>query len=130
MIKKFENFEDERLDIDTLIQILEQIYDELDYVDVYLSSAGGFAQELEEWNENKDGFEFSNLYSPDLIWKLRLNSDIRSLKQYMNILNVMYPILDHIERFGWKVCEIKSTKGNIHHRDALFTSILFEFKKI
>ena len=130
MIKKFENFEDERLDMDTLIQILEQIYDELDYVDVYLSSAGGFAQKLEEWNENKDGFRFSNLYSPDLIWKLRLNSDIRSLKQYMNILNVMYPILDHIERFGWKVCGIKSTKGNIHHRDALFTSILFEFKKI
>ena len=130
MIKKFENFDEELLDATTLIQILEQIYDDLDDVDVYLSSAGGFAQPLEEWNENKDGFRFSNLYDADLNWKLRLNSDIRSLKQYVNILNVMSPILDHIERFGWKVCEIKSTKGNIHHRDALFTSILFEFKKI
>jgi hypothetical protein len=109
---------------------LEQIYDDLDDVDVYLSTAGGFAQPLEEWNKNKDGFRFSNLYDADLNWKLRLKSDIRSLKQYMNILNVMSPILDHIQGFGWKVCEIESTKGNIHHRDALFTSILFEFKKI
>lgn len=130
MIKKFENFDEELLDATTLIQILEQIYDDLDDVDVYLSSAGGFAQPLEEWNENKDRFRFSNLYDEDLNWKLRLNSDIRSLKQYVNILNTMSPILDHIQVFGWKVCEIKSTKGNIHHRDALFTSILFEFKKI
>ena len=129
MIKKFENFDEELLDATTLIQILEQIYDDLDDVDVYLSSAGGFAQPLEEWNENKDGFRFSNLYDADLNWKLRLNSDIRSLKQYVNILNVMSPILDHIERFGWKVCEIKSTKKN-NHIDLLFTSILFEFKKI
>ena len=130
MIKKFENFDEELLDTTTLIQILEQIYDDLDDVDVYLSSAGGFAQPLEEWNENKDRFRFYNLYDADLNWKLRLNSDIRSLKQYVNILNVMSPILDHIQGFGWKLCEIKSTKGNIHHRDALFTSILFEFKKI
>ena len=129
MIKKFENFDEELLDATTLIQILEQIYDDLDDVDVYLSSAGGFAQPLEEWNWNKDGFRFSNLYDADLNWKLRLNSDIRSLKQYVNILNVMSPILDHIERFGWKVCEIKSTKKN-NHIDLLFTSILFEFKKI
>lgn len=31
MIKKFENFDEELLDATTLIQILEQIYDELDY---------------------------------------------------------------------------------------------------
>ena len=70
MIKKFENFDEELLDATTLIQILEQIYDDLDDVDVYLSTAGGFAQPLEEWNKNKDGFRFSNLYDADLNWKL------------------------------------------------------------
>lgn len=130
MIKKFENFEDERLDIDTLIQILEQIYDELDYVDVYLSSAGGFSLPLDQWGEYKNSFKFSLHSDPDLSWRLRLNSDIRSLQQYMNILNVMSKILSHLENFGWKLSELTSTKGNIHRRDALFTSILFEFKKI
>lgn len=135
MIKKFENFEDERLDIDTLIQILEQIDDEMDYIDVVLFSAGGYGQRLEHWKDDDSsrGYRFyidDDGDDPDLNWSIRLNSDIRSLQQYMNILNVMSKILLHIESFGWKLSELKSTKGNIHHREALFTSIHFKFKKV
>lgn len=141
MIKKFENFEDERLDIDTLIQILEQIDDEIDYINVVLFSAGGYGQRLEHWKDydssrsHKRNFRFyidddDDGDDPDLNWSIRLNSDIRSLQQYVNILNVMSKILLHIENFGWKLSELKSTKGNIHHRESLFTSIHFKFKKV
>lgn len=131
MIKKFENFADERLDIDTLIKILEQIYDELDNVDVILFSAGGYGQPLDQWDDYKDSFRFYlHQDDPDLNWRLKLNSDIRSFDQYIKILNVMTKILSHIESFGWKLSELTSSKGNIHHRDSLFTSILFQFKKV
>jgi hypothetical protein len=129
-IKKFNESYDEnsnRLDIDTLLDILLEIPDELDDLcEVVLCSANGYCTLIsQDFNENfKDIFKF---LLNGRGWSFRVNYPVNSFHLYAKIISVLDPLIQRINDMGWTVNEFGNSKGFLD-TEVLLNSIHFTFK--
>jgi hypothetical protein len=127
-IKKFNESYDEnsnRLDIDTLLDILLEITDEIE-CEVVLCSANGYCTLIsQDFNENfKDIFKF---LLNGRGWSFRVNYPVNSFHLYAKIISVLDPLIQRINDMGWTVNEFGNSKGFLD-TEVLLNSIHFTFK--
>jgi len=127
-IKKFNESYDEnsnRLDIDTLLDILLEIPDEIE-CEVVLCSANGYCTLIsQDFNENfKDIFKF---LLNGRGWSFRVNYPVNSFHLYAKIISVLDPLIQRINDMGWTVNEFGNSKGFLD-TEVLLNSIHFTFK--
>jgi hypothetical protein len=129
-IKKFNESYDEnsnRLDIDTLLDILLEITDELDGLcEVVLCSANGYCSIISQ-DFDITSLKYFKFFLNDRGWSFRVNYPISSFHLYAKLINVLDPLIQRINDMGWSVNEFGNSKGFLD-TEVLLNSIHFTFK--
>lgn len=134
-IRKFNESYDEdsnRLDIDTLLNILLEISDELD-CEVVLCTSNGICRYISGKYSDvddrfKDFFKFAYNVNNDIIgWSFRVDYTISDFKFYPKLINVLSPVISRIDDLGWSVSEFGNSKG-FRDTEVLLNCITFKFK--
>jgi hypothetical protein len=129
-IKKFNEAYDEnsnRLDIDTLLDILLEITDELDGLcEVVLCSANGYCSIISQ-DFDITSLKYFKFFLNERGWSFRVNYPISSFHLYAKLINVLDPLIQRINDMGWSVNEFGNSKGFLDTK-VLLNSIQFTFK--
>jgi hypothetical protein len=127
-IKKFNESYDEnsnRLDIETLLDILLQIPDEIE-CEVVLCSANGYCRLISE-NLDENFKEIFKFLLNGRAWSFRVNYSVSSFHLYTNLINVLDPLIQRINYLGWSVDAFDNDK-RFGDKEVLLNSIGFTFK--
>ena len=131
-IKKFNESYDEnsnRLDIDTLLDILLEIPDELDDLcEVVLCSANGYCTLIsQDFDSGESAIRYFKFLLNGRGWSFRVNYPVNSFHLYAKIISVLDPLIQRINDMGWSVDKFDNDK-RFGDKEVLLNSIGFTFK--
>lgn len=123
MVKKSLNMNIRRFnesnEFEDIVDILSEIYYDIDDFDIVVYSANGFAFYLDD--ESKKG-KFFMAKIGDRCWKFRIDKKINDFSEFVNLMKVVDPIIQRIKSLGYDVENI--------HTNHLFNSVEFLMKCI
>jgi hypothetical protein len=129
-IKQFNESYDEnsnRLDIDTLLDILLEITDEIE-CEVVLCSANGYCTLIsQDFDSGESTIRYFKFFINGRGWSFRVNYPVNSFHLYAKIISVLDPLIQRINDMGWTVNEFGNSKGFLD-TEVLLNSIHFTFK--
>lgn len=126
-IRKFNESKD-ILDIDTLLNILWDVKDELDWVDIVVCSATGNCYFMEDMDAlDKAHFKFT--FDTHRHFSFNIQSSKKDYKYLLKILNTMSPFIESLNNFGWTLSGIPTNIVFDEESDPRM-NIYFKFKPV
>lgn len=104
-LEKFNESKFNRLDIETLVNILLDVEDEFDYCKIKLKSPNGSYFDL-EGDENLKYFKFSNENLD--YWSFIVDMNINDFSVYAKLVSFLDKIILRFENLGWKLHDFKN----------------------